>query len=147
MVLNMARGELGVKEATGRNDGERVEQYLAYVGMKKGQPWCSAYLSWCFGQAGYTAPRTAWSPGLFPQNRLTADLAPAVVYGIWFPDLQRIAHCGMIESVRSDWITGLEGNTVSTGTSRNGNGVFRRIRHKRSISKYADWINPSTRCN
>lgn len=138
-ILNIARGELGVKEVTGHNDGKRVRQYLVYTGINVPAPWCSAYVSWCFGQAGFKEPRTAWSPSLFPTSRLTAVIEPAVVYGIWFPALQRIGHCGMIESVRGDWITGLEGNTSLAG-GREGEGVYRRIRHRRTISRYADWI-------
>lgn len=35
------------------------------VKLKKGQPWCAAFVSWVFAKAGYTAPRTGWSPALF----------------------------------------------------------------------------------
>jgi len=31
--------EVGVREQSGKNDGERVEAYLAYVGLKKGNPY------------------------------------------------------------------------------------------------------------
>src|SRR5690554_6757306 len=48
-ILSVARSELGVSERSGRNDGERVGQYLAYCGLGEGYEWCSAFVSWCFG--------------------------------------------------------------------------------------------------
>jgi hypothetical protein len=62
-----------------------------------------------------------------------------LVFGIYFPDLKRIGHCGFVEGVRGEWVQTIEGNTGPEG-SREGIGVFRRLRHKRSICKYADWI-------
>lgn len=62
--------EIGVREATGSNDGERVEEYLRYCNLGPGHAWCAAFVSWCFGQAGYGEPRNPWSPALFPSNRV-----------------------------------------------------------------------------
>ena len=47
LIVQVASGELGVREASGQNDGERVEQYLAYTGLGKGYAWCAAFVSWC----------------------------------------------------------------------------------------------------
>ncbi|MCU0383758.1 MAG: hypothetical protein MUF68_06795, partial [Cyclobacteriaceae bacterium] len=33
--------QLGVREATGKNDGKAVEMYLATVNLTKGYPWCA----------------------------------------------------------------------------------------------------------
>ncbi|MGY4383409.1 hypothetical protein ACVWYN_000428 [Pedobacter sp. UYP24] len=139
-VLDIARAQLGVREFTGNNDGPEVEKYLAYVGFKKGNPWCAAWVSWVFYQAGFKQPKTAWSPGLFPAERLVKDASPAMVFGIYFDHLKRIGHCGLVESVRGEMYTTLEGNTNSEG-GREGNGVFRRLRHKRTIKALADWLN------
>ena len=137
-LVELAQGELWVREETGNNDGERVEGYLASVGLKKGQPWCAAFISFIFKQAGYPAPRTGWSPSLFPVARLVKAAAPGNVFGIYFPALKRIAHCGFVERKDGDWITSIEGNT-GAGGAREGDGVHRRKRHKRTIYKYADW--------
>lgn len=137
-ILAIARKELGVRELTGNNDGAQVERYLAYVGLKKGAAWCAAYVSWVYGQAGYIAPRTGWSPALFPASRQVASAVPGTVFGIWFPSLKRIAHCGFIERLQGDFVQTIEGNTNLNG-SREGQGVYRRLRHKRTISKYSDW--------
>lgn len=62
--------EVGVRELTGRNDGNRVAEYLRYTDLDEGYVWCASFVSWVFGQAGYPEPRTAWSPALFPAKRV-----------------------------------------------------------------------------
>src|SRR5690242_3240867 len=73
-VVKAAGREVGVRE-TAENAGERVDQYCAYVGVRK-VAWCAAFCSWCFGQAGYVRPKTAWSPALFPGGRLRTEPLP-----------------------------------------------------------------------
>lgn len=139
-VVTIAQSQIGVTEATGNNDGARIEAYLATTGLKKGEPWCAAFLSWVFKQAGYEQPVTAWSPALFPSVRQVKLPAPGMLFGIYFPSLQRIGHCGIIEQVNGNFIIGIEGNTNLNG-SRDGNGVHRKLRHVKTIYRYADWIN------
>lgn len=62
-----------------------------------------------------------------------------MVLGIYFPALKRIAHCGIVSALRGDFVETIEGNTSADG-SREGTGVFRRLRHKRTIAKYSDWL-------
>jgi hypothetical protein len=137
-LLKIAESQLGVREKTGHNDGAQVEAYLSYVHLKKGNPWCAAFLSWVFYQAGYPKPRSGWSPDLLPPSRRTTSPLPADVLGIYFPDLQRIAHVGLVLSTHHDWVSSIEGNTNGDG-SREGYGVFKRLRHKRFIYAYAKW--------
>ncbi|WP_285008605.1 peptidoglycan-binding protein [Pedobacter faecalis] len=139
-LLKVAAAEVGVRELTGNNDGPMVEEYLAYSGLKKGNPWCAAWVSWCFGKAGWPAPRSAWSPSLFPQRRAVQAPEPGLVFGIYYPELKRIAHCGIVERTQGDMVHTLEGNTNPAG-SREGQGVYRRLRHRRSIAQYAKWFN------
>lgn len=144
-VIEAARKEIGVCE-TGENAGKRVDEYCAYVGFQK-VAWCAAFSSWCFGQAGFVQPRTAWCPALFPdarsgqlpQGRLRKDPLPGMIMGIYFPSKGRIAHCGIVEKVRGDFVYVIEGNTNVAG-SRDGDRVMRRLRHKRTIAGYADWL-------
>lgn len=138
-VLCIARAEVGVKELRGNNDGNRVAEYLAYTGIKVPAPWCASYVSFVFGKAGYAQPRTAWSPAMFPASRIVKEPKPADVFGIWFPSLKRIAHVGLVEKVKDNWIYSIEGNSSPDG-SREGTGVYQRLRHKRTIKVYADWI-------
>ncbi|RZK80550.1 MAG: CHAP domain-containing protein [Pedobacter sp.] len=138
-VLAIAKSQLHVREKTGKNDGVEVEAYLTYVGFKRGNPWCAAYVSWVFFKAGYPLPRTAWSPALFPAAKVVKEPKPGWVFGIYFPDLKRIGHCGLVEKLQGDFVMTLEGNTNLEG-SREGQGVYRRLRHKRTINKYANWF-------
>ncbi|MDR6786500.1 peptidoglycan-binding protein [Pedobacter africanus] len=147
--MNIARGEIGVREV-GNNDGKRVREYLAYTGIKTPAPWCSSFLSWVFGEAGYSEPKTAWSPAMFPKERLVYPSQPsaalpggaseAMVIGIYFSSLKRIGHVGLIERLKGELIYSIEGNTNTNG-SREGHGVFRKVRHLKTVSKVADWIN------
>jgi len=138
-IVQFAMLEVGVREKGGHNSGRRVEAYLDYVGFKKGAPWCAAFVSWVFAKAGHKAPRTAWSPALFPASHRARDAIAGYVFGIYIPSLERIGHCGIVETVDGDWLRTIEGNTSVAG-SREGDGVYRRSRHKRSIRYYADWI-------
>lgn len=138
-LIAVAEAELWVREATGHNDGKRVEEYLATVRLKKGEPYCAAFVSWVFKEAGYAAPRTGWSPSLFPYGRVVKAAAPGNVFGIYFPALKRIAHCGLVTGVKGNWIETIEGNTNGSG-GREGDGVYRRLRNKNTVRAYADWI-------
>ncbi|MNY35159.1 hypothetical protein D3C86_1695460 [compost metagenome] len=138
-VIEIATKEIGVVERIGKNDSERIREYLDYCHIKTPAPYCAAFLSFCFGQAGYKQPRTAWSSALFPTARLVKEPEPGMVYGIYFTNMGRIAHCGLIEFVRNELVYGIEGNTNLAG-SREGDGVWRKIRHKRTIYRYADWL-------
>ena len=106
---------VGVRELTHHNDGPEVERFLAHVGLKKGAPWCAAFVSYCLHKAGYTdAPRSGWSPAYFPRRRRVwslsekytpphADSTPPYhaqigdLFGIWYANLGRIAHVGFVD--------------------------------------------------
>lgn len=139
-LIAAARKDLGLREEGCGNCGRGVEERLKYVGFGKGAPWCAAAVSYWFHLAGYNQPRTAWSPSMFPKDRVVESVGKkGLVLGIYFPSLKRIAHVGLVEELRGDFITSIEANTNAAG-SRNGDGVYRKIRHKRTIYKYADWL-------
>jgi len=140
-LVQLAVAEIGVREKTNRNDGKRVEEYLSVVNLRKGQPYCSAFISWLFAREGFTKPRTGWSPDLFPQARLARSALPANIIGIYFPGMKRIAHTGMIEKMIGSWCQTVEANTSLTG-SRSGDGVYRKLRHLRTIYRISDWVSP-----
>lgn len=139
LIINIARSQLGIREATGKNDGVAVEAYLSYTGNTKGTPWCASFVSWVYGKAGLAKPKTPWSPALFPLAKQTLNPLPADVFGIYFPSLKRVAHCGLVEASRGNWLQTIEGNTNADGL-REGNGVYRKLRHKRTIAVYANWL-------
>lgn len=138
-VVAAAQKEIGTREGTVPNAGKKVSEYLRYVGIERPEKWCAAWVSYVFGQAGYEAPKTAWSPALFPAARSVKEAGPGIVLGIYYPSLKRIGHCGIVEAVKGDWVYSIEGNTNVQG-SRDGDGVYRRVRHVRSIHRFADWL-------
>ena len=140
LILSIAQSQIGVREATGKNDGIAVEKYLQYTGNKKDDPWCASFVSWVYGQAGLVHPKTAWSPSLFPLARQTTNPLPADVFGVYFKELGRIAHCGLVNGRKGNWISTIEGNT-NVASSREGDGVYQKLRHWRTIKVYADWLN------
>jgi hypothetical protein len=143
-LLSIALREVGMREETGNNDGKRVEEYLAAVKLKSPDPYCAAFLSWVYKQEGFAKPRSGWSPDLVPLSRLTYHALPANIVGFYFPELGRVAHVGMIELVHHKWAVTIEGNTNVSG-SREGEGVYRKRRHLKSIYRMADWIVPERR--
>lgn len=144
LLVRIAQGELGLREKTGHNDGERIAGFLSKVGLKKPEPWCAAFISWVYAEAGFEKPRSGWSPDLFPVSRLARSALPGNVIGIYFPEKKRIAHVGLIERLDGDWVVSLEGNTNITG-SREGDGVYRKRRHRKTIFRIADWVTKGRR--
>src|SRR5690606_33954777 len=145
--------EIGVREATGKNDGSRIGEYLRYVGLGEGYAYCAAFVCWSLGEAGIDNPKNGWSPALFPAGRIVwdgrnpgyqarrssvipsvvegshkqgkhanetrstplrsaqGDVQPGDVFGIYYSNLQRIAHCGFVDHWDGTWCITVEANT------------------------------------
>lgn len=131
-VLEIAAAEVGVHEdAAHTNHGARVEEYLACAGLPPGNPWCAAFVYWCFEQAarefGIENPlvKTGYCPTILNwghkveithQQPQPGDLFLVfhVVNGV-----RRVAHVGFVRSVvNTGWST-IEGNSNDDG-SREG---------------------------
>lgn len=141
---------VGVREATGKNDGLEVENFLSYVKMGKGNPWCAAFVCYVLGESCINNPRSAWSPALFPKknviyqkNDKTKNATPNVgdVFGIYFTNLKRVAHVGFVrEWSDGNYYVTVEGNTNQAG-SREGDGVYRKRRLKSQVYQISDFIS------
>lgn len=139
--------QIGVKEATGQNDGPQVEIYLRAVDQAPGAPWCAAFVSWAYTINGVVNPRSAWSPAYFPTSRVIYsrdDIMKAMpqkadVFGIYFSNLKRIAHVGFVNQWGSRIVTTVEGNTNDAG-SREGTRVAMKRRATRTIYKVSRYI-------
>jgi hypothetical protein len=69
---------------------------------------------------------------------LRFESKPGQVFGLYFESKKRVAHVGLIVSeTKFSYIT-IEGNTDTDG-SREGDGVYRKIRNKRSIYIISDY--------
>lgn len=143
--------EIGVREATGNNDGKEVEVYLATTMLGSGYPWCASFVSWVFEQGGYDQPRTSWTPSLFPNKRsIWPDRGQTPqqsdVFGIYISSKKRIGHVGFVEEWGEHFVVGIEGNTNLAG-SHDGDGVYRRRRRTKTIHRVADWIQNNEKSN
>lgn len=51
-IIEIAIGEIGVVEATGRNDGIPSERYMG----GRREPWCGHFVAWVYRRAGHPLP-------------------------------------------------------------------------------------------
>lgn len=136
--IDTAASYIGTKEATGRNDGKRVERFLAYSGLPPGHPWCAAFAGYCLHAGGIkNAPKSPWCPAWFAKSAPGDEINPLEstkgdAFGIYYQKLNRIAHIGLIEAREGNVLVTIEGNT-NAGGSRSGDGVYRRRRPVRTI--------------
>jgi hypothetical protein len=162
-VRQIYTAQIGIREIQ-PNSGAAVEQYLKYVNLPKGNPWCAAFVCWVLGKAGVDNPGTGWSPALFGSARvvwkreepgskiqgpgsrskesglLAGPPRVADVFGIYFPEKGRIAHVGFIDEWDGTWLISVEGNTNESG-SREGDGVYRKRRLVRTVYRVARYVH------
>lgn len=139
--------EIGVRES-GFNKGKRVEEYLRAANLKAGAPWCAAFITWTFKQCDIKAVVSGYSPSWFQSNivykrddNINRNYVATVgdVFGLYFANKGRIAHVGFIDSRQGDYYITVEGNTNEAG-SREGDGVYRKRRHIKTIYAISRWI-------
>lgn len=146
VVYAIYMSQVGVREATGNNDGKDVEKYLRSVGLGKGYAWCAAFVRWTFDSAGVKTTITAWSPTaenkkniVYAKGSFIKDIQRSDVFTIYYSGLKRIGHTGFVNGrfgMKS--IETTEGNTNGNG-SREGNGVYVKIRPLSSIHSISRW--------
>lgn len=149
-VLQIATSQIGVREATGRNDGKQVEQYLASVKLGRGYPWCAAFVSWCYDKVSIKHPVSGYCPHWFKtgivylrtkdKSIFESNAKPGDIFGIWFNNLQRVAHVGIVYKVTPDYVVTIEGNT-NDALSREGDGVYKKKRLARQIYIVANYFS------
>ena len=85
---------------------------------------------------------TTTVPGVCLSSPTTNNQQPTTsdVFGIFFPEKQRIAHVGFVDEMEGSWLITVEGNTNTSG-GREGDGVYRKRRPVRSIYRVARYIN------
>lgn len=138
--------QLGVREATGHNDGKQVEKYLRAVGLGKGYPWCAAFVRWCYDTAGIKtkingAAASAHNPNnlVYYKSKQHQEPQPGDVFTLWYTQLNRIGHTGFYhKTVNSTIYESIEGNTNEAG-SREGDGVYKKYRSLRATYSISRW--------
>lgn len=159
MVLAALR-EVGVKEEGCANCGKRVEEYLASTKLKKGFPWCSSFCHWSFRQCGTVltpersfaaAAQFATAHEVFHKGQLEdyEPLGPGHdwerisedgdCFVLWYANLNRIGHVGLIYGEDEKYILTVEGN-ISEAGGREGTAVRKRKRLKATIHSIHRWL-------
>ena len=109
------------------------ENFFSTYWHKGRQPWCADFVTWALDQAqALDVPQSSYTPTLAQSYRDArrwgeAPVVGAVVFFQW-PGMGRIAHVGLVESIRPDGsIVTVEGNTDVKG-GRTGGKVMRKVR-------------------
>lgn len=147
-VKGVYLSQVGIREATGKNDGEQVEKYLRSVGLSKGYPWCAAFVNYCLTETGAKTCKSAWVPSWFPPHRIVYRQGRELqrvplrgdTFGIWFTKMRRLAHIGFVHTWGDGkYVTTIEGNTGPDG-GRDGDGVYRKYRLKSQVHSVSTWL-------
>ena len=108
--------------------------------MPRGAAWCAAFVHWSFRQCGKILEPIrsyAWSPTWFiPAYRHYEEPAPGDVFGIYYRNLERVGHVGLVKEVQKGVLITVEGNTNADG-SRDGDGVYLKKRIRTNIRHYS----------
>lgn len=143
--------EVGVREATGNNDGKDVEKYLKSVGQTKGASWCAAFVHWVLEQCGIVTSITAWSPSALNKNNLVwfdnkwyKTPKAGDVFVLYSQTKKRIAHTGFFHRKLSETtFETVEGNAAPEGAkdSFNGVGIFKKKRSFHATYAISRWVD------
>ncbi|MAX81746.1 MAG: hypothetical protein CL843_16410 [Crocinitomicaceae bacterium] len=151
-LLDSLDDQVGIREATGRNDGDHVKRYLNSVGLDEGHAWCVAYVSYNLQEFEIDNPNSAWSPDYAKRNDMVWYKGKVIkstpltgdVFTVYSNYKGRVVHGGFY--IKRDRSTGyfvtIEGNTNDDGSSE-GIGVFRRRRNPLKIYAITNYITPS----
>lgn len=144
-ALSLAFAEIGTREV-GRNRGPRVERYLHTVGLVGGDPWCAAFVVFCFDAAAQLLamrlplPRTGKVTRLWRKSNeawRTQEPAVGAVYchATDPADENSTGHCGIVLRLDDGQgrIVGIEGNSNPQG-SREGDGVVINYRPRAYVN-------------
>lgn len=145
-AMQMALSQFGVKEYSGKNDGEAVEAFLKSTSLGKGHAWCMAFIYWCYAEAAKALKvpnplvKTAgvldqWNRTAKSNKIWISKKDPLQVGDIFIMDYGKgLGHTGIVTKVLADGsVETIEGNTSTLG-SREGNQVGKL---KRTSLKYA----------
>lgn len=149
-TLEIAEGEVGVREIGTSNTGRKVQQYQAATTLGgTGWPWCAAFVVWCERKA---ADDLRVHPILIPSASCDAHLDYArrnnILSGsplsgdlfLVMASQNNATHIGYVLRVDGERFITVEGNT-NTGGSRNGNGVYTNRRILSARYKFIRWGN------
>ena len=138
-VRNIAKGFVGTREI-GNNGGPWVTRFLKSVGLRPGNPWCAAFVSFCLDSAKIKTlkTRSGLARHFISKNKTISatkviqsnmELPPGTVV-VWRRGTTTFGHVGFVDVWKGKSGTTIEGNTSSgrSGSQWNGGGVWTRTR-------------------
>lgn len=142
-----ADSQVGVVEAPrGSNDGPKIRQYLATVGLGGGYAWCSAFAKWCAKLAGadpellkhVNGMANSWIHAGRKTGRLRTEPARGRI-GAYAKSADGPGHAWVcISGATLGVFRTIEGNSNEDG-SANGYKVVKRFRTMASVKSHAVW--------
>ena len=156
LAFKNAESFFNVREATGKNDGPQIEQWLGYIGLRKGDPYCAAMAIWCYHIAAVSEgqkdvlPKIGRSAGLLSyakKNPFKYQVVSPnqIIFGAVILSKGDIAifqhgtaigsdfpgHTELVnEQLTTAFFSSIGGNTgaTSSGNQAEGEGVYRKKR-------------------
>jgi uncharacterized protein (TIGR02594 family) len=127
LVVELARRELGVREAGGGNRGQDMARFGAAAGIGEGLPWCASFISYVYARAGIDTRsdgvggtamalnfesqfQRAGAYHSFRSSSRVPQSGDVVVFSRGAPGSGQ-GHVGIVESVEGDRVTLIEGNS------------------------------------
>jgi len=149
-LAEVYQAEVGTREIGKNNFGPGPKKYLAACGLPQGHAYCACFVKWSFLQIGISTKGTAWSPSwatgkevFWKQGKGTKTPQQGDVFSLYYANLKRVGHVGFVDvwddPRADDWVMTVEGNTNGEG-SREGDGVHRRRRLKRSLYTISSYL-------
>lgn len=124
------------------------------TGVPLGSPYCASFNAYVYDQAGIAKgrfPLSAWSPAWVARPTWTKASGgttpkPADAFGIYFKNLGRVAHTGLIERWEDRSAVTLEANTspsaeFGAAADRDGDGFHRKRRLHSQIYAIRNWLD------
>jgi uncharacterized protein (TIGR02594 family) len=84
--IEIAQGELGVRDFPGPKYEPRVTEYLASTGLQANDDetsWCSAFVNWCVEQSGLQGTKDAAARSWLKWGRRITAPEPGCVVVLW----------------------------------------------------------------
>ena len=116
-----------------------------------GQPWCDAFVDWCFKKAYGTAEAKAllggWSnytptSAQYFKNMHQWFTTPQRGDVIFFKNSQRICHTGIVLEVKNGRVYTIEGNTSSASTLEANGGCVAKKNYPLGYNRIAGYGRP-----
>ena len=160
-IIEVAGNEVGYLE---KATNSQLESKTANAGMNNytkyglargcnGQPWCDAFVDWCFIQAygsanakmllGGFSNYTPTSAQYFKNMKRWYTSGPQVGDVIFFKNSTRICHTGIVYKVDSIKVYTIEGNTNGGSTLEANGGAVAKKSYNLSYARIAGYGRPN----